>query len=201
MRNCLLTILIIFSVAGCGEMRSKRRGDGDTSLFSVSSKKVVAIVSKNQVLPNFRRCLNRLPASAISSNTKSEIQNSLTTLAAEGEDGEISAPMLMTITKIVSEICNDLVDFEGTQTQTQRKYFQGYNLDNVESDATPGNNEKALQSARSLASSCWGRNAKPKEIELVTEALKKTPMNEKLNRSTALFLCTGILSTSAAVRF
>ena len=201
MMRVLLPIIFI-AISGCGKMYSQKRdfsSGGPANLLSVAKTKVVAVISKHQLLPNYQRCLNKLPSSAITDNTRSALNDALPSLAAEGESSEISAPMLMAITQVASEVCEDLVDFENDQAN--RKYFANFDLANTDSSASASADQAVSTTIRTLTSSCWGRDATAEEVAKIQNGLQKTSLNNKLNRSSALFVCTAVLSASAAIKF
>lgn len=198
----LLMLGCLNLVAGCGDLKGYRYGQdslgssGEENLEpqEVPSIKVVAVVSQNQILPNFQNCL-KIPREKIRPATRAANKEVAESFAQEGEVEKISAPMLMAVTRVVSEICLDLITHENTSTA--RTYFEGFDLNGTTQGT--GDMDGTL---RKLASSCWGREITETEKNIVKERMSSnTALNNKTNRDTALFSCTSLLSSSQAIKF
>ena len=199
---------LIFSAAllsGCGNgLESKVKAFSSSStgvyecgvdcseLFEVKPNKTASIINHRQIMPSFRRCLG-LGKSQISSKTKTTYKDSIIALSKDGKADSISAPMLLSITKVVAETCRDLMNVE--KSSSNRKYFPGFNLGS-------GAGSQAFNltnSIEKIASSCWGRNARQEEVNLVINALAGASLANSKNTKAAIFMCTTLLSSSAAV--
>ncbi|MCB0379312.1 MAG: hypothetical protein KDD33_12535 [Bdellovibrionales bacterium] len=172
----------------------------------VSSTKVVAVVSQNQILTNYQSCL-KLPADKISSQSRNALNDSIKSLPPEGEVEAISAPMLMAVTKVVAEVCNDLINYEKTLS-TDRTYFKDFNLTGTASGKAVSNaslEEETLSSVDlamiELSRACWGRTMTADELNILRGALNKDASLQTANRDAALLSCTAVLASSQAIRF
>lgn len=195
----LSQLIFILSLSACGGFSAHKSGsatEGSTlEAHQVPSTKVVAVVSQNQILPNFQSCLG-LSREQISEPTRLAHKESIESLSPEGEVDKVSAPMLMAVTKITSEICSDLIKVENDQS-SNRKYFQNFNLAN--SDEGSGSVDSSINN---LAASCWGRIPTPEELNIINSSiLQVDTLANKTNKDAALFICTAVLSSSQAIRF
>ena len=188
-----------FLLIGCSGFKSNSSLRGsELEAHEVASSKVVAVISQNQILPNLQTCLG-LSREQISNSTRTALQESIEGLAPEGEVDKISAPMLMSITKITAEVCNDLVNAEKAinESTASRKFFKGFNLANNNPGA--GKEEDTVQR---FAQACWGRLATEEELKIVKSSLNEVEsIANKTNKDSALFICTAVLSSSQAIRF
>ena len=193
----LLAILVLsVGLFGCSKMSSNNESASGNSAFGTgpdAPRKVHAVVSRNQLLPNYLACTG-LPEDQVSNATRDEVNNALNAMTEEGNVEGITAPMLMAFTKISAEICNDLISYE---QNGQRRYFSGFNLNN-------NNDNQQLdlgRTVRSLASSCWGRQATATEVNMVLNNVGNTAISNNDDESMALYLCTAVLASSSATKF
>ncbi|NQZ19381.1 MAG: hypothetical protein HRT44_09020 [Bdellovibrionales bacterium] len=199
MKRVLLLLPFLF-LSSCGYFASIDNSNSISEGSSlapqeVNSSKVVSVISQNQILPNFKNCLG-LERDQISNATRQAHRESIESLAPEGNVNEVSAPMLMAVTKITSELCNDLITAEAASDQS--RFFPNFNLNDNESTGS-GSIETAT---RNLASACWAREATTEEINLITTSIEGiSTLNGNSNKDTALYICTAVLSSSQAIRF
>ena len=200
-QGALLTLLSVTLLAACGKgpvaRETSRSGSiecvdsdcrsGDT--FTVKPQKVEGIVNQRQLLPHFQKCLN-LTNSQVSATTKTTYKEAIGSLSLDGNAADLSAPMLMSITKVASEMCRDLINAE--TSSNSRTYFPGFTLGSF-------SNTQAFDLAKTLntlAIACWGRELSSKEKTIITDEIKTSK-----NQNAALFACTAVLSSAQALRF
>jgi len=187
--------LALITLAGCGGQKAATGDGGNVSSRSLSpTRKVVAVVSRTQLLPNYLACTG-LPADSVSNDTRNEVNDALGKMAEEGNVNDVSAPMMMAFVKVGAEVCSDLIDYE--QGLESRKFFGGFNLN----DSTAGQDFNLGRTVRSLASSCWGRAPTDAEVNLVSSNVAQTALADNQGSDLALYACTAILGSSAAVKF
>lgn len=165
-------------------------GPTDGGTFAIRTQKVEGVISQRQLLPNFQKCLN-LQASQISATSKAAYKESIPSLSLEGQAKDVSAPMLMAITKVASEMCLDLINVE--KNSTNRKYFPGFTL----GGSTANTQSFSLSSTlNTLGNACWGRNLTSAEASIIS-----TELGTRKDLAGALFACTAILSSAQAIRY
>lgn len=199
MRSFFLLAVLATAVA-CGQPKALLPKDTSvnpstdcttTDCFAVKTQKMEGIISHRQFLPNFSKCLN-LPRTQFSAATNTAMAESLNTFSLEGNVKDLSAPMLMAATKVVGEICRDLINYEkANPTNSNRTFFQGYNL-----GVTNSQTYDFVKTAKAFADACWRRSATDAEIAVVNDALT----TKTKDTAEALFVCTAMLSSAQALR-
>ena len=192
----LITILVLSAALfGCSKMGNNGGGGSNSALsLTPAARKVVAVVSRTQLLPNYLSCTG-LPAENVSNATREEVTNAASKMAEEGNVDKISAPMAMAFVKVGAEVCNDLISYEADQDT--RKFFMGFNIGGQGDNATAD----MSTSIRSLASACWGRAPNSTEVNMIINNINSTALANDTNRNAALYICTAVLGSSAAVKF
>jgi hypothetical protein len=195
-----IIFLISFSIAltNCGQPSALLPSVSSSSsvdcsndgCFSAAAKRVQGVITQRQVLPNYMKCLN-LPIANVSEATKTTMNESVASLSLEGDVKDISAPLLMAITKVAGEICNDLIKYEKPNL-TNRKFFPGYKLGTSNSQTYSFSN-----TLKTFASACWGRAATDDEVAGVIASYKTATQDT----SEAIYACTVMLSSSQAIKF
>jgi len=207
MKNTILAIIGIFALSACGDFESG--GTNSISSFGIvpseariaPSQAVVSTVSQNQVFPNYLTCTGlsendlpnnlRIPASG-NTNRRTQLLNAM---SAEGVASDMSSGQAKALLDLTAEICAALISKE---TNGNRKYFSGFNL-NGNND---GGNLSVSNTAQALASSCWGRAAKPEELSLIDRNVASTNrVSDNQGFDKALYVCTAVLASSEAIKF
>lgn len=198
MRSFFLLALLI-GAAACGQPKALLPKNTTvapstdctaTDCFSVKTQKVEGIISHRQFLPNFSKCLN-LPRTQFSAATNTAMNESLNTFSLEGNVKDLSAPMLMAATKVVGELCRDLINYEkANPTNSNRTFFPGYAL-----GVSNSQSYDFVKTAKAFADACWRRGATDAEIEIV-----RTNAPTTKDTAEALFVCTAMLSSAQALR-
>lgn len=192
----ILTILVLSAgLFGCSKMSNNSGGSNAVLSQTAAARKVVAVVSRNQLLPNYLTCTG-LPAENVSNATRTEADAALSKLAEEGDVEYISAPMLMAFVKVGAEVCNDLITYENNEEQ--RRFFMGFNLGN--NNINSGQPDMGT-TINALAGACWGRAPTATEVNMIMNNVSQTALGDATNRNAALYVCTAILGSSSAVKF
>jgi len=197
----LLVVTLAFALTACGGPGSSSKnfsrtpssgctGAGCEEVTPARKQKVEAVISQRQVLPNFQKCLG-LQNNQVSANTKTAYRESISSLSLDGMAEDVSAPMFMGITKVVSELCMDVINVE--KNSVNRRFFQGFTLGGSTANSQTFNMPSTLST---LANACWGRNITNEEVNIVL-----TQLGSGKDLPAALFACTALLSSTAAIRY
>lgn len=149
----------------------------------------LSLVYNKQVLDHFVSCSGvGLP----SDETLSTWESKRGAISIDGTILTITAPMLMSVTTIASDVCRDLID----QEKISPRLFQGVDWSNP-TLASDG----AMNSAvKGLALSCWQRHEDDIERQLLVETIKSQFSAAPVDNSHAfLFMCTAMLSSLDAI--
>lgn len=199
MKYLVLALLLV--LVGCGNMENRKTNysgttecvdDNCTSVFDVNIRKADRVINQRQIIPNYRKCLS-LSTSQVSSDTVNAHSEVTTSLSKDGEVKEISSAMMISITKVASQICTDLINYE--KTSLNRNYFMGYTLGGTGDSAQTFSLDKMLSK---FANNCWGRDVTTTERQFFDEKINN---DFGKNAKGALMLCTTILSSADAIRY
>lgn len=169
-------------------------GGGGTGFTPIPNALTVSLVYNKQILDNYVACSGIGRPSVA---TTSEWQRRQDSFAEYGYATDITAPMLMAITALTGEICNDLLNIETTQPAASRRIFNA-----IDFAAGPSAISGSImgETVRRLSRACWARDEFPEELNIITADLNQSLTGLNLNdpaetRKTALLLCTGMLSS------
>lgn len=208
-----LKILSLFMMsallAGCGAaLQAQNSGSGggtsiecnDNNCFQAKPQKVESIMNHRQILPSMTKCMNLNTASMNSSTlsaynvAKAAFTESLPSFSLNGAAKDVSAPLMMSLMTVASEICTTRIEVEKSQN-TGRQFFAGFNLNT----SGANNNTETISidnTIQAMSRSCWGRDATAKEITAI-----KNGITGQSSRLAALYACTAVLGSTQAIRF
>lgn len=170
--------------------------DGQNTSSSVSNDiipgaKTASVVYAKQALDQLTSCAGvRKP----SDDTIRMYNSKEGSISAVGDFNSVTAPMLVAVTNISGEICDDLIDQEVADQAGGRspRIFQGFNMT---STALPSQADVDQAIAR-LAQSCWQKQESVAERDQIRDMLTSIPAGSTLaQRRQALLLCTAVLSS------
>lgn len=203
MKHLLIAIVatVTFSCGGAPQSATSSSGGGeppvveciDNNCFQAKPQKVESIMNHRQIIPSMQKCL-ALTSAQVSTAARAAFKEALPSFSLNGDAKDVSAPLMMSLLTVASEMCLSRIEVERTQN-TGRLYFPGINLQTSGSN----NNVQALnlnKTVQDLAKSCWGREITSAELNLITKNITGTS-----NRATALYACTAVLSSTQAIRF
>ncbi len=210
LKTLTLSILAVVLLSACGQAGTAKSSSqqnscdtadcsngsnsGGSQEFEVKAQKTPGIISQRQLLPNFQNCLG-MPDSAVSAATKAALAESISSLSQDGLVQDLNAPLMMSIAKITSELCQDLITNVEINSTT-RKFFMGFSL----SSNAATNNAQIFdmnQTLSALSKACWGRDITANEKALITSKITAGAKD----KPTAIFVCTAVLSSAQAVQF
>lgn len=205
--QALLFLLSAFLVnCGAGPQAKSTSGSGgggsgepitecvDNNCFQAKPQKIEAVMTHRQIMPSFQKCLN-LTDAQISAAAKTAFAESLNTFSLNGAAKDLSAPMMMALMTVSSEMCLSRINVEATMT-TGRIYFPGFTLSTGAGSVNNTQTYNLNKTIEDLAKSCWGRAIKPAELSLINKHI-----GGQRTRSAALYACSAVLSSTQAVRF
>lgn len=197
-------VIALFSTLlfACGNMEQRQTSSGYTkecvddactSMFDVTMKKADRVISQRQVVPNFKKCLG-LSNAQVSATTVAAYNGATSSLSLEGNPQDLNSAMLLAVTKVASEMCNDLINVE--KTVATRNYFSGFTLSGSGDGSQPFDQNKTLNK---FSNACWGRDVTAEERQLFET--KFTAGTITKDAKGALLLCTTMLSSAEALRY
>ncbi|MGE0633810.1 MAG: hypothetical protein AB7O96_15455 [Pseudobdellovibrionaceae bacterium] len=150
-----------------------------------------SVVYANQALDHYMSCSGLIKAS---DKTLLTYENKKGAISTYGAYDSVTPPMLMAITSIVGEVCDDLIEQEKASGE---RLFVGFDLG---SNALPV--DSAIRdSITRLALSCWQRQDSSEERQILLDMVYDNVQanEEKASRKTALMICTSMLSSLDAL--
>ncbi len=174
-------------------------GTGAGSGFTpVPGAATVSLIYNKQIMDNMVGCTGIGSPSAA---TLAEWSNRQSSFSEYGYATDVTAPMLMAITALSGEICNDLLSAEAPLPQASRRIFNS-----VDFTAGPGSFQAAQVAdvARRIARSCWARNEEVDELGIINEeataALSGVSMTDsQQTKNLSLMVCTGMLASLSGI--
>lgn len=161
----------------------------DKNYDVIPGQQTVSIVYGRQMLDSMVTCLGLGQPSA---TAEAEWTSRNQTLSEYGNATDVSGAMMMAITAVAGEVCNDLVNKETTQVPADRGFFGSSNLaSNVSLSAS-----EIESAADMLAYSCWQRGATAEEKGYFINSIGAMNTNARLG---ALSICTAVLSSLSGI--
>lgn len=160
---------------------------GSSNIDVIPGARTVSLVYSKQVLDQLSSCTGvALP----SDKTTAMYEQKQGAVSMYGYVNTVTSPMMMAVTSIAGEVCNDLINQEAA---TGRRLFVGFDF---MASALP-NNAQLADSVSRMALSCWQRNETNLEREVLLDLVNSTvASNEALGgRKSALLICTAMLSS------
>lgn len=211
----VMSALLIVTVVlghGCSQMKSingsnQASGGGSVPLGTTGgtgagsgftpkvNSPTVSMVYNKMILDNMVTCSG---IGRPSLRTQEEWKNRQSSFSEFGYATDVTAPMMMALTAVAGEVCNDLLNIETKVPAGSRRIFNSVNFDGSPAAIATGLNDVV----RRLARSCWGRNEEADELEIISEEFTQAlgaaaagDSQSKRTRDMALFVCTGVMSS------
>lgn len=166
-------------------------GSGSSDVPVIPGARTVSIVYSKQVVDQLASCSGLASPSAATMTMYEQKKGAISTYGAAST---VTAPMMMAVTSIAGEVCNDLINQEVSAGQ---RLFVGFNMS---ASSLPSSGQLADAITR-LSLSCWQRNESSGErqalLDLVSASVNPTEANA--SRKAALMLCTSMLSSLDAL--
>ena len=149
--------------------------------------RTASLVYSKQVLDQLSSCAG---LASPSDKTIAMYQTKQGAISTYGYVNTVTSPMMMAVTSIAGEICNDLVAQEVTNGP---RLFVGYNF----RDAVLPNSTQLSDSISRIALSCWQRRENESEKQVLLDMITSSvgvaePMG---GQKSALMICTAMLSS------
>lgn len=164
---------------------------GADDMTVIPGARTVSIVYAKQVMDQLSSCSG---LSAPSAATMTMYEQKKGAISTYGSAGSVTAPMMMAVTSIAGEICNDLINQE---TKLGERLFVGFNMT---ANTLPGDAQLSDTITR-LSLSCWQRNESSGERQALLGLINSSIRSGEANasRKAALMLCTSMLSSLDAL--
>lgn len=210
-----LTAVTLFIGHGCSNFTAGNPGDannsssggmigngGDTGetggvIQPMPGANTVSLIYNKQLLDNMVTCAGTGTASP---EAVAEWQSRQSSFSEYGFALDVTAPMLMAITAVAGEICDDLLDVEMAQPANTRRLFRNWDFGQAPSLANlPDANID--EAARRFALSCWARTELAEEALAYREELRAATevQNVAETRKLALIMCTSALASLSGI--
>jgi hypothetical protein len=195
------TGLIVFIGNGCS--KGLQSGFSDSSSFGdrgpanisgnttdievIPGAKTVSLVYSKEVLDHLSACAG---VSQPSERSIAMYEQKKGTISTYGAVDTVTAPMMMAISSIAGEVCQDVIEQE---MKTSARIFVGFDMNS----SNLVSNSALSDAIRRLALSCWQRPENSFEAETLTNLIQSsfTANGALAQRKTALMLCTSMLSS------
>lgn len=164
---------------------------GVTDIEVLPGARTVSLVYSKQVLDQLSSCAG---LASPSDRTIAMYEQKQGAVSTYGYANTVTSPMMMAVTSIAGEICNDLV---AQELVAGPRLFVGYNL----AAAVVPNSSQLADSISRIALSCWQRNENSSERQVLLDMVNSSVMeNETMaSRKSALMICTAMLSSLDAL--
>lgn len=166
-------------------------GTGGSDMPVIPGARTVSIVYSKQVVDQLASCSGLAAPSAATTAMYEQKKGAISTYGAANT---VTAPMMMAVTSIAGEICNDLI---AQEVSVGQRLFMGFNM----SASSLPNNSQLSDAITRLSLSCWQRNESSGErqalLDLVSSSVGASEANA--SRKAALMLCTSMLSSLDAL--
>lgn len=204
-------LLILGWGNGCGEglLRSHRGpfhslsnddnnpGNGENGdIVLVPGSRTISVLHSGQVLKNMQSLAGvEIP----SGKTLEVFEKKKTSFSEDGRANSLNAPILLAISSLGGEVCNDLIVQENALDRAKRRIFPqiDFALNPEQQDA-----EGVKDSVRRMARSFWGRNESDEEMEIILSGLDEMVSygtNQPGDTEMAMiYICTSMISSLEA---
>jgi hypothetical protein len=114
-------------------------------------------------------------------------------ISTYGAANTVTSPMMMAITSIAGEVCNDLIDQEAQGA----RLFNGFDMSGA---VLPDSNTQSTSISK-IAVSCWQRNETSAERQVLLDMVRTAvgAGEAQAGRKSALMICTAMLSSLDSV--
>ncbi len=147
----------------------------------IPGAKTVSVVYSKQVLEQMTACTG---VQKVSDSTLAMYEQKKGAISVLGSPNTITSPMMMAITSIAGEVCNDLINQENTGT---KRIFKNMNF---VTNALPATADTKDAISR-MALSCWQRL----ETDSERQAILDLVATASTAKSSMLLVCTAMLSS------
>lgn len=181
-------------VSNLGSITGSNSNTGDIGATSenpeivvIPGAKTASLVYSKQVLDHLTSCAGVIQPSERSISVYEQKKGSISTY---GTVNTVTAPMMMAISSIASEVCQDVIEQEA---KVGARVFVGFDM----SSSNVVSTSILSDAMRRLALSCWQRPEDADEANTLLSLIQMSiPANEPMaQKKSALMLCTSMLSS------
>jgi len=170
--------------------------DGNGDLTIVPGQKTTSIVYSNQILRN----MASVTGVSIEAGGDAEQywRDKFDVFSEDGSATSVTGPMLLSISGLAAEVCDNLIGQEQLITNVaDRRFFPSINFagDSSDLDAV-----KISDVVRRMARSFWGRNETSSELSMIVSGANSGLANNGNTSAWMLYVCTGMLSSLDAIQ-
>jgi hypothetical protein len=173
-------------------------GQGGTNPQSadiIAGAKTASVVYAKQALDQLTSCAGVRVASDDTIRMYNSKEGSI---SAYGDFNSVTAPMLVALTNISGEVCDDLIDQEIRDEANTNdngrvaRIFVGFNMSSTTLPSQSATNDAIAR----LSQSCWHKQESAQERTQILDLLATVPNGSAMaTRRQALLLCTAMLSS------
>jgi hypothetical protein len=156
-----------------------------TSSF-IAGVKSVSVVYQKQVLDQLTACAG---VESPSDATLLMYESKKGAISTYGTASSITAPMMMAVTNIAGEICNDLVRQEKDPAKT--RVFVNFALGGT----NPPQGATLSDAVARMSMSCWQKLPSMAETNAIVDLISTVPAGAGAADKSAILLCTAVLSS------
>lgn len=172
------------SIAG-GTNGTSSTGGSTTPTF-VAGVKTVSVLYQKQMLDQLTACAG---VESPSDATLLMYESKKGAISTYGTASSITAPMMMAVTNIAGEICNDLVNQEKNPAKT--RVFVNWTLGGT----NPPQGATLSDAVSRLSMACWQKLPSMAETNAIVDLISTVPSGAGATDKSALLLCTAVLSS------
>jgi len=147
----------------------------------IPGAKTVSVAYSKQVLEQMTACTG---VQRVSDSTLAMYEQKKGAISVLGAPNTITSPMMMAITSIAGEVCNDLI---AQETAGPLRIFKGMTLSAATAPATADIKDAISR----LSLSCWQRF----ETDLERQAILDLVASATNTKTSALLMCTAVLAS------
>lgn len=162
-------------------------GTSGSDIDVLPGARTASLVYSKQVLDQLSSCSG---LASPSDKTVAMYQQKQGAISTYGYVNTVTSPMMMAVTSIAGEICNDLV---AQEVASGPRLFVGYNF----SDAMLPNPTQLSDSISRIALSCWQRRENETEKQMLLNMVSSSVGVAEVmgGQKSALMICTAMLSS------
>lgn len=161
-------------------------GSPGSDIEVLPGARTASLVYSKQVLDQLSSCTG---LAVPSDKTIAMYQQKQGAISTYGYVNTVTSPMMMAVTSIAGEVCNDLIAQEGKES----RLFVGYNF----TDSILPNSAQLSDSISRIALSCWQRRENDTERSMILNMVNSSvgAAEPMAGQKSALMVCTAMLSS------
>ena len=173
------------STAASGNNGTSSTGGSGSSSF-IAGVKSVSVVYQQQVLDQLTACAGVISPSDATLLMYASKKGAISTY---GTATSVTPPMMMAITNIAGEICNDLVQQEKNPANV--RMFVNFGL----GGNMPAQGATLSDAISRMSMACWQKQPSMAETNAIVDLINTVPSGAGAADKSALLVCTAVLSS------